>query len=132
MKKIVLSIVLSGLWITFSEFLRNEFLLKEYWVNQFNSLGLTFETLPINGILWMVWSFTLAFLLFKFLQKFSMKETIILSWLPSFFMMWIVVFNLQTLPLNIVFFVFAIPLSIIEILVAIIIIKKILHEKIEF
>jgi len=132
MKKIVLSIVLSGLWITFSEFLRNEFLLKEYWVNQFNSLGLTFETLPINGILWMVWSFTLAFLLFKFLQKFSMKETILLGWLPSFFMMWIVVFNLQTLPLNIVFFVFAIPLSIIEILVAIIIIKKILHEKIEF
>lgn len=132
MKKIVLSIVLSGLWITFSEFLRNEFLLKEYWVNQFNSLGLTFETLPINGILWMVWSFTLAFLLFKFLQKFSMKETILLGWLPSFFMMWIVVFNLQTLPLNIVFFVFAIPLSIIEILAAIIIIKKILHEKIEF
>lgn len=40
-----------------------------------------------------------------------------------FFMMWITVYNLQTLPLDLL--LFAIPLSVLEVLFAVVIIKKV-------
>jgi len=122
MKKI-LAITLSGFWVTFSEFLRNELLFKRYWIYHYNSIGLKFETLPINGILWVVWSFGLSYLIFRLNQKFSFRDTIILSWLPAFLFMWIIIYNLQVLPLMLL--VFAVPLSLIEVFVASVIIKKI-------
>jgi hypothetical protein len=67
MKKTIASIILAGTWITISEFVRNELLLKEYWVRHYNSIGLQFETLPLNGILWMVWSYALAYVMYRLL-----------------------------------------------------------------
>lgn len=123
MKKTILPISVAGIWITVSEFVRNEFLFKQYWINHFNTLGLKFETLPINRILWMVWSFALSYLIFKLLQKFSFKETIFVAWLSAFLMMWITIYNLQVLPLELLFF--AVPLSFLEIVIAVLLIKKI-------
>jgi hypothetical protein len=123
MKKTLLPIAVAGIWITASEFVRNEFLLKSYWVGHFEALGLRFETLPLNGMLWMVWSFILAYLIFRLLQKFHFWEAICLAWLPAFAMMWITIYNLQVLPLMLL--VFAVPLSLIEVAVAALIIKKI-------
>lgn len=124
MKRIILSISTAGIRITLSEFIRNEILFKDYWVNHFHAIGLQFETLPINGFLWMIWSFCLAYIIFKLLQKFSFKEAIILAWMPVFVMMWIVIYNLQTLPLNLL--IFAVPLSFLEVYIAAAIIQKIL------
>jgi hypothetical protein len=123
MKKTILAIFLSGLWINISEFVRNEFALKHYWIEHFNSLGLKFETLPANGILWVIWSFLLSYVIFELLQKFSLKKVVFLAWLLAFLMMWIVIFNLQILPLGIL--VFAVPLSVLEVFIAAVIIKKI-------
>lgn len=123
MKRKFASITAAGIWITFSEFVRNEFLLKNYWVNHFRSLGLEFETKPINGFLWLVWSFALAYILFRLMEKFSFRQAIFLAWLPAFFMMWITVYNLQTLPLGLL--IFAVPLSLLEVLVAALIHNKI-------
>jgi hypothetical protein len=122
MKKAFLPILLAGIWITISEFVRNELLFKGYWVSHYISIGLNFQTLPINGILWMVWSFLLSYLIFKLIQKFSFWETIIISWITSFVMMWITIYNLQVLPLGLLYF--AIPLSLLEVFIAGIIIKK--------
>jgi hypothetical protein len=116
LKSITLALGLATLWITISEFVRNEFLFKSYWSNHFESLGLSFKTLPINGILWLIWSFGLAFLIFRLLKKFSFKETILLSWITAFVMMWITTYNLQVLPLGLL--LFAIPLSLFEVYVA--------------
>jgi hypothetical protein len=112
--------------LLFFEFVRNEFLLKHYWTNHFESLGLTFETLPINGMLWTVWSMFLAYMIFKLLQKFSFKETAALSWLTAFVMMWITSYNLQVLPISLL--LFAVPLSLLEVAVAVFLIKKIVNE----
>lgn len=109
-------IIFSGIWITLSEFIRNELLFKSYWTEHYQSLNLTFETKPINGILWMVWSFLLAFFLSKMLKKFSKLEAIGLTWLVAFVMMWITIFNLQVLPLSLL--IFAIPLSLLEVFIA--------------
>jgi hypothetical protein len=121
MKKAMLQVVLAGLWITFSEFLRNQILFQHYWTDHFNTLGLTFATLPLNGVMWLLWSFILAFLLVRMSLRMSFWEVFGLGWLAAFAMMWLVCYNLQVLPLGLL--LFAVPLSIVEILVAQIIIK---------
>lgn len=124
MNKKVLAVLAAGIWITFSEFIRNELIFKEYWVQHFQSIGLVFQTLPSNGVLWMVWSFLLAYIIFELLQKFSFKKTLVLAWILAFVMMWIPLYNLQVLPLSLL--LFAIPLSIIEVSVAGIVVKKVI------
>jgi hypothetical protein len=78
--------------------------------------------MPVNGLLWLIWSFILAYTISKLLPKFSFKETIVLAWLSAFVMMWFTLYNLQTLPLPLL--LFAIPLSFLEVFVAGVIIKK--------
>jgi hypothetical protein len=67
MSKKALAILVSGLWIAVSEFGRNEWLFKFYWVEHFQKLGLRFETLPVNGSLWLVWSLLMAWLVSELL-----------------------------------------------------------------
>ena len=117
-----IAVILASIWISLSEFIRNEFFLKNYWINHYELLGLQFETLAINGVLWFVWSILLAIFLYKLLQKYTLKEVLFLSWIPVFLMMWITVFNLQVLPLALL--LFAIPLSMLELYLAILIIRS--------
>ncbi len=125
MKNSFLPIFFAGIWIAFSEFIRNELIFKGFWINHYKAIGLTFKTTPINGVLWIVWSFFLAFLIYELLKKFSFARTIFLSWLSSFFMMWLTTYNLQVLPLKLL--IFAVPLSLIEILIAGFIIKRVIN-----
>lgn len=127
MKRALLAIGPAGLWIVFSEFLRNELLFRGHWVDHFRSLGLEFETTPINGAMWMVWSFLFAFLLFKLEQRFSFFETVWVSWLAGFVLMWIAAYNLLVLPLRLL--LFAVPLSLLEVLVAVALIRKMSGRK---
>ena len=122
MKNTVLPIVLAGIWITVSEFLRNEFMLKSYWVDHYLSLNLKFETLPINGVLWMVWSIILALVIYTLLTRFSFVQTFVIAWLAAFVLMWITIYNLQVLPLALL--LPAVPLSMLEVLIAQLIINK--------
>ena len=122
MKKTILPVFLSGVWITVSEFVRNEFLFKSYWVDHYQSLNLKFQTLPLNGILWTVWSFILAYVILELLQKYSFLRTLLIAWLTAFVMMWITVYNLQVLPLMLL--LIAVPLSLLEVVVAELIINK--------
>jgi len=117
-----LSVLFAGIWITASEFIRNEFLFKSDWTEHFKSLGLEFQTLPVNGILWMAWSFGLAYVIFELLKYFSFKQTFFIAWLSAFVMMWISLYNLQVLPIRLL--AVAIPLSIAEIMIAEFIIKR--------
>jgi hypothetical protein len=47
MKKTVLPILLATIWISISEFLRNEILFKSYWIQHYQKLGLVFPSDPI-------------------------------------------------------------------------------------
>lgn len=122
MKRNALAVLFAGIWITLSEFLRNELLFKSYWTDHYESLGLEFETLLVNGFWWFVWSLLLSLFIYRLLTRFSFVETVILSWVAAFVMMWITAYNLQVLPLGLL--TFAVPLSILEVLVGAIIIKK--------
>ncbi len=122
LKNHFLPIFLATVWISISEFVRNEFLLKTFWVKHYSELGLTFPSEPINGIFWGIWSLGFACFIYFMSKKFTLSETIWLSWFVGFVLMWIVLGNLLVLPLKIL--PFAIPLSLMETFVASFIIKK--------
>jgi len=116
------AIILATVWISFSEFLRNNILLKSYWTDHYNNLGLLFPEKPINGMFWGVWSLLFAIAIYFIAAKYSTLQATFISWFIGFVMMWVVIGNLGVLPNEILWF--ALPLSIIETFVAVLIIKK--------
>jgi hypothetical protein len=122
MKKTILQILLATIWISISEFVRNEFLLKSYWTGHYEGMGLGFPSGPINGAMWGVWSLVFAIAIFIISKRFNLVETTFLGWLVGFVLMWLVIGNMGVLPFRILWF--AVPLSVLEVFVAVWIIKK--------
>lgn len=121
MRKTALSISLSMIWISISEFYRNSILLHTIWALHYQNLGMSFPEAPVNGLIWGVWSLIFAIIIFILFQKFNFWETFILSWVIGFLMMWLVIGNLGILPLAIL--PFAIPLSLLEVFITLHIIR---------
>jgi hypothetical protein len=119
----ILPVLLATLWISISEFARNEFLVKSFWTEHYQGLGLTFPSEPVNGAVWGIWSFLFAIAIFIMAKKFTLWQTTFLAWLVGFVLMWVVIGNLGVLPYGLL--LFAIPLSLLEAFIATYIIKKI-------
>ena len=122
MKKTVLPILLSTIWISLSEFARNELIFKSYWTDHYEKLGLVFPSEPINGAVWGIWSMCFAIAIFIIAKKFSLIQTTLLSWFVGFVLMWIVTWNMGVFPIGLL--LFAVPLSLLETIVAGLIIKR--------
>ena len=120
--KPVFAVILATIWISISEFIRNEFILKSYWTEHYQNLGLTFPSEPINGAIWGIWSLFFAIGIFLIAKKFSLWHTTFISWWMGFVLMWVVTGNMAVLPFDIL--PFAIPLSLLEAFLASLIIKK--------
>jgi hypothetical protein len=118
----ILPIFLATIWISISEFVRNEFLVKSYWIEHYKGLGLVFPSEPSNGAVWGIWSLLFAISIFIIAKKFSLVQTFMLSWFVGFVLMWVVIGNLSVLPIGLLYL--AIPLSLLEVFVAALIIKK--------
>ena len=123
MKKAILPVLLATLWIGFSEFLRNQLLFISYWENHYNNMGLIFPSKPLNGMIWMLWSLVFATTIYVLSKKLSTQEAIAVAWVMGFMLMWLTVGNLGVLPFRLLWF--AIPLSIIEVIVAVHIIQRV-------
>lgn len=115
MKK-ALGIILATLWISISEFVRNEFLLKDYWHEHYQMLGMDFPDSPINGAVWGFWSLLFAIFLYLLSRRFNFWGTSLVGWFAAFLMMWVATANLGVLPFGVLFA--AIPLSLVESIVA--------------
>ncbi|UUV21395.1 hypothetical protein [Paenimyroides aestuarii] len=122
-KKAILPILIATVWISISEFVRNEFLLKSYWIEHYESMGLVFPSEPINGAIWGLWSLCFAISIYIFSQKFTLAQTTFISWFVGFVCMWLVIGNMNVLPFKIL--PFAIPLSILEVFLSSLIVKKV-------
>jgi len=122
MKKTVLPVLLAAIWISISEFARNEFLVKSYWTGHYEKLGLVFPSQPINGAVWGLWSLCFAIAIFIIAKKFSLLQTTLLSWFAGFVLMWIVLWNMSVLPTGLL--LIAVPLSLLEAFLASFIIIK--------
>jgi hypothetical protein len=127
MRKTVLPLLLSTIWISVSEFVRNEFIVKSYWIEHYEKLGITFPSEPVNGAFWGIWSLFYAISIFIVSKKFNLIQTTFLSWFFGFVLMWIVVWNMGVFPPSIL--VFALPLSLIEAFLAGYIIKRLSYHK---
>ena len=108
----IIAVVLSGIWVNASEFFRNEVLLKIYWVDHYQSLGMTFPSGPQNGMVWVVWGFLFAIAIYLISRKFNLIQTTLISWFMAFVLMWVVTWNLNILPSAIL--IYAVPLSLLE------------------
>ena len=71
----IIAIMLTGIWVNASEFFRNEILLKKYWVDYYKSLGMTFPSAPLNGVVWIVWGFLFGLAIYLISRKFSLMQT---------------------------------------------------------
>jgi hypothetical protein len=106
------AVIAAGFWVNICEFLRNEVLLKTYWVDHYRSLGMTFPSEPTNGVIWVLWGFLFAVAIYLVSRKFNIIQTAIISWFMAFVLMWVVTLNLNILPAGIL--IYAVPLSLIE------------------
>jgi hypothetical protein len=121
-KKTILPVLLSAIWISISEFARNEFIVKSFWTTHYHELGLTFPSAPVNGAVWGIWSLLFAIAVFMIAKKFTLIQTTFISWFFAFLMMWVALGNLGVLPFGLLFY--ALPLSILESFIAAFIIKS--------
>jgi hypothetical protein len=122
-KTTILPILLATIWISVSEFVRNEYIVKSYWTGHYESLGLVFPSEPINGAIWGLWSLLFAIAIFIISRKFTFVQTAMLSWFTGFVLMWVVIGNMGVLPGRLL--LFAVPLSLLEAFIASLIITKI-------
>ena len=125
-KKIILPILLTGIWINISETLRWVFFVEPYWIEYYQNLNLSFPTGIINNIIWMIWGFSFATIIFIISRKFNLVQTTFLSWFVTFIMLWLVLWNIEILPVGFLWFV--IPLSLFEVFVGALICKKLSVE----
>lgn len=121
-KKVVMPILLASVWVSVSEFVRNELLVKSYWTTHYEGLGLVFPSGPANGIVWGGWAILFSISIFIISKKFTVLQATFLSWFVGFVLMWVVVGNLGVLPEGLLWI--AGPLSLIETFVAALIIYK--------
>jgi hypothetical protein len=119
-KKTIFPVFLATTWISISEFARNEFLVKSFWIKQYQDLGLHFPSESINGAVWGIWSLLFAVAVFIIARKFTLLQTTLLSWFVAFVMMWVVIGNLGVLPFGLL--LYAVPLSLLESFIAALII----------
>jgi hypothetical protein len=70
--KAILAILIATIWISLSEFIRNEFLFKSYWVEHYSSMGLVFPSEMINGMVWGIWSLMFAIVIYFISRKFNL------------------------------------------------------------
>ncbi len=126
-KKTILPILLATTIISIFEFVRNEFLLKSYWTEHYEGMGLVFPSEPVNGAVWGIWSLVFAICIYIVSRKFNLLQTTFLSWVVGFVLMWLVVGNMGVLPFEILFY--AVPASMVEVFLASLIIVKMSASK---
>ena len=126
LKKTILPVLLTTVWISISEFVRNEFLLKSFWINHFHNLGIEFPSAPVNGAVWGIWSLLFAIAIMIIAKKFNTLQTALLAWFMAFVMMWVVIGNLGVLPYSLL--LYAIPLSLVEAFIAVLITRHFMDK----
>lgn len=126
-RKILIAILVTGLWINISETIRWIFLIQEYWLEHYETMNITLPNEPINGVVWMIWGFLYAILIFILSAKFNLLQTTLLAWSAAFVLMWIVVWNVGVLPTGMLWY--NVPLSLIEAFIAVWICKKLVGKQ---
>ncbi len=122
LKKTILPILLTGIWINVSETIRWLLVIEAYWIDKYASLNIVLPNEPSNMVTWMIWGFFFATVIFILSKKFSVLHTTLLAWFVVFVMMWIVVWNVGILPTGMLWI--NAPFSLFEAYIGVLICKK--------
>jgi hypothetical protein len=118
-KNAIWHILIVSLWINIAETLRWLLYSKAYFLEHYQSLNLVLPFGPIYLILWLIWGILLSTIIYIISKKYTLLQTTVMIWIMAFLMVWITLFNLNVLPLSMLWLV--IPLSFIDILVGVLI-----------
>ena len=124
MNRYLLAVLVAGLWMNVSEFVRNELLLKDVWLNGFSEIGLPFPSGPVNGAVWGLWAFVFVAVLVLMTRKFGVIHSTLMSWTLGFVLLWMAMWNMGVLPEGLLYW--AVPWSLCEIYLAALIADRIL------
>ena len=124
MNRVVLAILAAGIWMNLSEFVRNELLFKDLWVNGFSAIGLSFPSDPVNGAIWGLWAFIFVTVLVLLTRAVGVIMSTVMAWVLGFVLLWIAMWNLGVLPDGLLYW--AMPWSLVEVYVAALIASRIL------
>jgi hypothetical protein len=122
-KKTIIPILLVGAWINISETVRWLLIIESHWIEYYKNLNLVFPNEPVNAIVWMIWGFLFGAIIFVLSKKFKPLQTALISWITIFVMLWIVLWNIDILPMSILWY--NIPLSFIEAYIGVLICNKV-------
>ncbi len=126
-KRVILPILITGIWVNISETIRWLYLIEPYWFEKYEQLEIEFPKEDINLVVWMIWGFVYATIIFILSQKFTLVQTTVYSWLAVFVMTWIVLWNIGILPTEMLWY--NVPLSILETFVGTLICKKLINQQ---
>jgi hypothetical protein len=127
-KKAIWQIIIVSIWINIAETLRWVFFTKDYFIKHYQDMNLVLPFGPLYLVLWLIWGILLSVMIFIISKKFTILQTTFIIWLMAFFMVWITLFNMNALPVSILWLV--VPLSFISILVGVLI-SKYFHNKVK-
>ncbi|MCB0767603.1 MAG: hypothetical protein KDB95_10400 [Flavobacteriales bacterium] len=121
-----LAILAATVWISINEFVRNQVVLMDHWTDHYAALGLAFPSDPVNGAVWGLWALGLTVAIHFLARRCGVMETAIITWSMGFVLMWLVIGNMGVLPLSIL--PIAVPWSMVEVLGAVFIVKRLRAE----
>jgi len=103
-KKTILPIFLIGVWINISMTIAWLLILESYWVDKYQSLNLIFPSGLTINIMWMIWGFMFAIIIFILSKKYSLLQTTLLSWFVTFVVPWNMIWTMGVLPTGMLLF----------------------------
>ena len=104
LKKTLLPIFLIGIWVNISITIGWILIFEPYWVEKYQSLNIDFPAGINNNIVWIIWGFMFAIVIFILSKKFNLLQTTFLAWFTAFIMMWVIVWNIDVLPTGMLLF----------------------------
>jgi len=125
-KKFILAVIVSGMWMNLSEYVCNELVLKDIWLKGYHVLGLVYPSSPINTVVWVVWIFVFAVILTWSLVNNGIVKSTLVCWTAGFALFWLAMWNMGILPSDVLWT--AVPWSLIEVYIAALVSKLILHQ----
>jgi hypothetical protein len=119
LKTAIWHIILISLWINISETLRWILFSQSHFMKHYQSLNLVLPLGPLVLLFWLIWGVLLSAMIYFISEKFSLLQSTFMIWIMAFLMFWLGLYNLDVLPVSILWLV--IPLSFISVLVGVLI-----------
>lgn len=121
--KNAIAILAAAVWLSLLEFLRDQYLVQSYRIEQNQLHGSMYREEPLMGSAAGIWSLFLAIYIFLVTRKLGNWYATIAAFSGCLLLMWVINGDLRVMPVRLI--LFAIPLILLESFIAVWIIRRI-------